>query len=729
MPDAPGSSARLTLLPASWPRLRLFLPTLVLLAACVLAYLPVILHARYIWDDDAYVTKNLTLRSPAGLAQIWLHPHSTPQYYPLVHTTFWLEYHLWALHPFGYHLVNVLLHTASAILVWCVLLRLKFPGATAFFAAALFALHPVHVESVAWITERKNVLSTLFYLLAALAYLRFEPFDADSGPPPRNWRWYPALCVLFVAALLSKTVTATFPAAALLILWWQRGRIRWRNVLPLLPLFVLALAAGLTTSYLEKTHVGAEAISHELNLSPPHRFLLAGRALWFYAGKLLWPAHLSFIYPRWRLDYAQLWQWCLPIAALAVLAALWLLRRRIGRGPLTAALFFAGTLSPALGFVDVYPFRFSYVADHFQYLASLGLITLFAFGFVRWVRPPQLAAVLAVLILAVLGLRTWQQGHVYQNQQTLWTDVLRHNPESWMAHNNLAWVYIQRKDYSAALAHLDASRALKPDNTTMLNNIGLILQLQKRPADALAHLRAVESSGLADARTHALMSSVLLDLDQLDDAAMQAEKAVALEPEAFTERALGVVRLRQGRPADALRLLQRSAARDPDDPVTWGYLGRAQLAAGKPDAAIGAFQLALSSGLRDARASYELGRLLLGRGQTAEAERHLRTALALQPDLAEAHLQLGLVLMNRGGEREALEHFERAVALAPENAAFRFTLADAYATVGDVPRAIATAQEALGLAQAQHVDRLAAIIRQRLAQLTAATQPATASPP
>ncbi len=201
------------------------------------------MHADFIWDDDFYVTRNAALHSWRGLEAIWFKPQISSQYYPLVFTSFWMEYHLWGLKPLGYHLVNILLHAADAILLWVVLRRLQVKGA--WWAAAIFALHPVMVESVAWITERKNVLSTLFYLLAVLAYLRFRPLTNEETAPALKWRFYPWVLVLFLCALLSKTVTCTLPAALTLLVWWKAGRIEKRDVVALAPLFVLGARSGI----------------------------------------------------------------------------------------------------------------------------------------------------------------------------------------------------------------------------------------------------------------------------------------------------------------------------------------------------------------------------------------------------------------------------------------------------------------------------------------------------
>jgi hypothetical protein len=383
---------------------RIAAAALVLLALA--AYAPVI-SGGFIWDDDAYVTENATLRSVDGLRRIWFEPIASPQYYPLVFTTFWAEYRMWGLSPAGYHLTNVLLHGFNGVLLWFGLRALRAPAP--WLIAAVFVLHPVHAESVAWVTERKNVLSGLFYLAAALAYFRFSPPEAGDTRHPHRWGWYFVALGLFVCALLSKTVTATLPAALLLMLWWRRGSVRWRDVVPLAPFFLAGVVLGLYTVWLEKHHVGATG--QDWTLSPVDRCLVAGRALWFYAGKLGWPADLSFIYPRWSVDAGAAWQYVYPVAVVVVLVGLWVARRRVGLGPLVACLFFAGTLFPALGFFDVYPMRFSFVADHFQYLASAGLLAcLVAAGQAamrRLLRPGSwmpMAAGLALLL--VLGFLT-----------------------------------------------------------------------------------------------------------------------------------------------------------------------------------------------------------------------------------------------------------------------------------------------------------------------------------
>ncbi len=324
---------------------------LTLIVIAFAAYCPA-LNGEFVWDDASWTTGILDLvRDFHGLCLMWTDLTALQQYYPLSGTTFWLDYHFWKLWTPPYHVENVLWHLIAVFLFWRLLQRLEVPGA--WLATGIFALHPAMVESVAWITERKNVLSMVFFLGALLAYGWFNSFWKNENDSSRKWGAYALAFVLLLAALLAKTTTFSFPAVVLLVCWWKRGGIRWKqDVLPTLPFFALAVGLSLMTAWLEKNNVGAKGSDFELSFL--QRCLVAGRAPWFYLGKLLWPENLCFIYPHWKPDAGSWWQWLFPIATLAVLAALWLAREKIGRGPATAVFFFIGTLFPVLGFMSAY---------------------------------------------------------------------------------------------------------------------------------------------------------------------------------------------------------------------------------------------------------------------------------------------------------------------------------------------------------------------------------------
>jgi tetratricopeptide (TPR) repeat protein len=618
------------------------------------AYAPV-RRAGFVWDDDAHVTENLPLRSLSGLGDVWLHPRATPQYYPLVHTTFWVEHRLWGPRPLGYHLVNVLLHAANALLLWRLLRRLAVPGA--FWAAALFAVHPVHVESVAWITERKNLLSTLGYLGSALALLRFWPPEEAGPRPAGRWTAYGLALLLFAAALLSKTVACTLPAAFLLVRWWKQGRVTFRDVLVSAPLFALGLALGLQTVFLEKEHVGARGA--EWDLSAVERALIAGRAVWFYAGKLVWPTDLMFIYPRWEVRADSWWQYGFPLAALAVLLGLYALRRQLGRGPLAVALFFCGTLVPALGFFDVYPMRYSFVADHFQYLASAGLLALLAATAARALSGRRPAARYAAgaagaLLVGLLGALAWRQAAGYRDAVTLWTDTLGKNPDCWMAYNNRGRAYLRSGDARRALADCTRAIEVKPDLPEAHSNRGL------------AHLR----------------------LGQLPQALADCTRAIELKPDLVTPYSTrGEVYLQLGQLRQALADCTRAVELSPGQAETHNNRGLVYLRLGQAEEAVNDFTRALQLSPELAGAYLNRGDVYLLQGRLREALLDYDRAVGLGPEVAGAYANRGMAYLLQGLYDRAAQDFARALALQPGSAKVYFNRALLHFALKEYPEA------------------------------------------
>jgi protein O-mannosyl-transferase len=695
----------------SWPG------ALILLVFTLMAYWPA-WNAGFIWDDDAYVTDNPALRSLDGLQAIWLKPMVSPQYYPLVFTSFWLEYHLWGLHPAGYHLVNVLLHAANAMLLWLVLRRLKVPGA--WWAAAIFALHPVMTESVAWVTERKNVLSGLFYLLAALAFLRFRPPDGTARAAKSGWRFYPVLLALFLCALLCKTVTCSLPAALLLVRWWQSGRVEKRDLASLAPLFVLGAALGLATVWLEKHHVGATGADWTLSFG--QRCLLAGRALWFYAGKLVWPAQMTFIYPRWQIDGGVGWQYLFPIAALAVLICLWRLRQKIGRGALAAVLFFASTLAPALGFVDVYPFRFSFVADHFQYLAGIGLITLIAAtGAALCARsgPGGRYAGIGVgcVVLLALGIATWQQAGIYKNAETLWLDTLQKNPGCWLAHNNLGVLRTRQGRTGEAIRHGEQAIQLKADYPEAYYNLGNAYLQSGNPDPAGAQFRQAIRLQPDFAQAHNNLGNVLLRQGKIVEAREHYEQAVRWMPDyADAHNNLANLLLQEGKLDEAIVHYQKAIQINPDYVDAHYNLGMVFGLKGQLDRVAEQYQIVVKLKPDHAEAQGNLANVLAARGKLDEAIEAYRRTLALIPNSAQAHFRFGQALQARRRFPEAIAEYRKALDLAPRHQPARLSLAWVLATgpeasLRDGRRAVELAKEAEQLSDGKHpevLDTLAA---------------------
>ncbi|MBZ5638267.1 MAG: tetratricopeptide repeat protein [Acidobacteriia bacterium] len=634
-------------------RLTGLLAAALLVGATLVIYLPAI-HGGLIWDDDAHVTRP-DLRSLHGLSRIWLELGATQQYYPLAHSAFWLAHRLWGDDTLGYHLANILLHALAAVLVWRVLLRVKIPGA--YLAAAVFALHPVHVESVAWITELKNTLSAVFYLGSAWAYLRF---DED-----RRVRWYVLATGLFVLGLLSKTVTATLPAALLVVFWWRRGRLAVRrDALPLLPWLGMGAAAGLATAWVERALVGAQG--EAFSLTAVERCLLAGRVTWFYLGKLLWPANLTFIYPRWEVRQDIAWQYLFPLAAGALVLALWLLRRR-WRGPLAAYLFFVGTLFPVLGFLNVYPFRFSFVADHFQYLPSLGPIALasagIALGAARLGSVPRWASrAPAVALPCVLALLTFRQSATYSDVETLYRTTLARNPGCWMAYNNLGNFLAGEGRNREAIDLLTRAAQLRPDLAEVRNNLGRALLQDRRIPEAVEQLdRALElKTDYTEARVN-----------------------------------LGVALLQEGRDAEAIATYERVLDRTPDNAEAHSNLGLVLARQGRVREATEHFERALQLKPGYPEAHFNLGNVLAGAERLDEAIAHYGEAIRSRPDYADAHNNLGVVLLRQSRVREAIEHYERALRIRPDFVEAHDGLGLALVQAGRLPEAIAQYDEAL----------------------------------
>jgi protein O-mannosyl-transferase len=649
---------------------------LALVLVTVVTYAP-IWRAGFIWDDDAHVTENVNLRSVTGLWRIWTEPQASQQYYPLSLTTHWIEYQLWGLHPFGYHVVNVLLHALNAVLLWIVLRQLKIPGA--WFATAIFALHPVEVESVAWISERKNVLSATFYFLAMLAYFRLRPLTDDSTTKIFNTRAYALVVILFLCALLSKTTTATLPAVLLLLTWWKTGRVEKRDAWTLAPLFALGAGLGLATAWLEKYHVGATGA--QWSLSAVGRCLVAGRALWFYAGKLFWPGSLAFIYPHWEINSTSWSQYVFPVTALAMVVVLWRQRRRLGKGPLVAVLIFAGTLFPALGFIDVYPFLYSYVADHFQYLASAALITLAASAAATCSRQmeqigPRIVTVAGTSVLVLLAILTWKRTGIYQDPETLWADTLSKNPSCWMAYNNMGTLLLQRSKIEEAIGQYERALQIKPDIAVSHNSLANALLQEGRVQEAIEHYEQAVRIAPDYAEAHYSLGVALAKVDRVHDALGHYEQALRVKPDyAEAHNNLGGALIEIGRVPEGIEHFQQALRINPDYADAHSNLGAALFLVGKVEEAIGQFEQALRVKPDDADAHGNLGNALLQAGRIDDAIMHLTEAVRVDPQFVEAHYNLGKALEQKGMVNEAIVEYERVLQIKPDFAGAQTRLA------------------------------------------------------
>jgi tetratricopeptide (TPR) repeat protein len=627
-------------------------------------------HAGFIWDDDAHVTRP-GLRALHGLWRIWFEPGATQQYYPVLYSAFWVEHRAWGDSAAWYHLANVLLHAAAACVLFRLLWRLEVPGA--FLAAALFAVHPVCAESVAWISEQKNTLSGLFCLMAALAYLAF-----DRGRRPGS---YAAGLLLFTLALLSKSVAATLPAALLVIFWWKRGRLSWRgDVAPLAPWFALGAGAGGMTAWMERTHVGATGADYALGVAG--RILVAGRALWFYLGKIFRPVGLTFIYPRWTIDARDPLQYLFPAAAVGVLAALWMLRKW-SRGPLSVALLFAGTLFPALGFTNIFPSIYSFVADHFQYMAAAVILAATAAALSTAAQRltstgRSVAGIAAGCVVAALAALTWRQCAMYADSETLWRTTIARNPTAWMAYNNLAADLLGKGRVDDAIAEARMALVSAPRNAEAHLTLGDALAGKGLADEAFAQYGMALELEPGNAIAHNNLGNALLRAGRMDEAMEHYERAIAARPDFAKAHAnLGDAFLRTGRLDGAISQYRIALGEDPADAGAMANLGTALAQEGLMDGAMAQFEGALQLDPRFAGAHTNLGNVLLQTGRVDEAVAHYRKALEIDPNSSAAHSNLGNALLQSGRLGEAIAHFRTALALDPGNVGAQRNLADA----------------------------------------------------
>ncbi|HEV2456538.1 MAG TPA: tetratricopeptide repeat protein [Verrucomicrobiae bacterium] len=666
--------------PPSASSRRSWLFAIFLLAATFTAYYPA-WHGDFLWDDDNSVPHGFSQSryyNLSGLGDIWFHRgfHQAHQYYPLTYTMCWAEYHLWGLNTTGFHLTNILLHALNAILLWLVLRKLNVPGA--WLAGAVFALHPVNVESAAWIAERKNTLSCFFFLGSLLAGLRFwipelfQPSPACPASPASKWRYYWLCFALFVCALLSKTDTVPLPAVVLLVVWWKRGKIIWADISPLLLFFATAIATGLMTRYQEH-NLGAHG--KDFVISWVDRFLIAGRDFWFYLGKLFWPYPLMTIYPRWKIAPSPSLAWLSLLAFVPLAIVLWFARRSWGRPVFVAMAYFGGLLFLTLGFFNIYYFTYSFVADHFQYLASMGPLALacaaIAVGYRRLGKLQLIVAPLtAAFLLALLGFLTWGQCRAYANTEALWRTTITRNPGAYMAYANLGNALLTDGKADEAIAQFQKSLALHPD-PQIYHNLGTALLKMGKPEEACADFK----------------------------------KSLEIQPD-FAEgySDIGAYYLEAGSPNMAVGYFQKAMNMQTNDPFYPYNLGNVYSQKGQPDVAIRYWEDAVTVAPDFAPAQNALGNAFSTKGQATKAVEHWRNALAAQPGLVSAQVNLAWVLATcaqdplRNGTN-ALELAEQANKLTGgDDPIVLKTLAAARAENGDFSNAITTAQQALQIA-------------------------------
>ena len=659
---------------------------LLLIAFVFIAYAQVF-RADFIWDDESHLTRNPCVVGPLGLKEIWTTTQAV--YYPLVLTTFWALHKFFGLNPLPYHLLNIFLHVASAILLWRILQILRVRGA--WLGAALWALHPVMVQSVAWVTELKNTQSCVFYLLSILFFLKWEDQGAAVARPPERRTLVLALSLLFfLLATLSKPSVVMLPFVLALCIWWMRGRIRWRDTLALAPFALISVVASAWTIWEQRFH--ARAVGPDWTQTFPERLIIAGKAIWFYLGKLVWPHPLIFIYPRWDVDSSKVVAYLPLLVAIAGLVALWFIHAKLGRTLFFAAAYYVVSLFPVLGFFSVFFFRYSFVSDHFQYLASIGPLALTGAGIAtllgRFCETPAdfvshpdtvprlgntiasprwrlfLSGGLCGVLLVSLGFLTWRQTAQYHNLFALYTATLQKNPDCWMAHYNLGIVLSGQGEGDQAIDHYRQAVALRPDYAEAHYNLGRLLVEHGQLNDAIAHYERAAAINPADAEAQNNLGVTLFGIGRTDDAIAHYKKALDIQPH-HAEVSCN--------------------------------LANALIAKDDFDGAIAQYKACLAAIPDQEEAQYNLASALLRTGRTDEAIVEYQKVLQMHPESADAHANLGIAWLTEGRVRDAMAEYTKALQISPENLAALSNLAWLLATSAD--SSLRNGSEAVQLAE------------------------------
>jgi len=606
--------------PESLDGRRFWLAAAALAGITLLAYLPAF-RAGFVWDDDSFLTMNPLIKAPDGLHRFWFTTQAM-DYWPVTSSTLWLEWRLWGMNAAGYHATNVALHLVEVVMLWAILRRLAIPGA--WLAALLFAVHPVNVESVTWVAQRKNLVAMLFYLASIYLFLRTRwsastvtklpkgarsPLDG-AGQTRRGRRvppglWYGLSLFAFALAMLSKGSVAPLPLVLLGIIAWRR-QLTLRDGLLIAPFFILGGALAAVNVWFQ-THGSAVIIR---TVTFWERLLDAGAVVWFYLFKALWPTRLIFVYPQWNVQPGNLLWWLPLLGAAGLTVGLAFLARRhaSGRAAFFSWAYFCVMLIPVMGFADIAFMEYSLVANHYQHLAIIGVVALAAAGWSGWREKNRgLATAAAAVVVGVLFALTWRQNQTYRDLETLYRTTLEENPDSWVAQGNLGSLLAGTGRLPEAIPHFVAALRIKPDYPQARVSLG----------------------------------SALATTGHLPEALAQFEEAVRIRPN-FAEGHYN--------------------------------LGLALSAVGRRDEALAEFEQAVRFKPDSALAQYHLGLALAGAGRLEDATAHLAEAVRLQPNFAEAQNDLGVALAQAGRTTEAAGHFAAALQINPDNARARANL-------------------------------------------------------
>jgi protein O-mannosyl-transferase len=617
-----------------------FAKAALLIGITVIVYIPA-LRGGFVWDDDSMLTGNPLIHAADGLHRFWFTTEPT-DYWPITYTALWLEWRLWGMDAVGYHAVSVALHGCEAVLLWAILRRMRVPGS--FLAALLFAVHPVNVESVAWITQQKNLLAMMFFLASVLFFLRSDRSASPGRGPHGDFAyrgWYGLSLLALAAGMLCKGSIAMLPFVLLGLIAWHR-RLAPKDVVRIAPFFLTAAVFALVDIWFQ--HHGSTAPIRDASWI--ERILGAGAALCFYFYKAALPLGLMSVYPQWSVRADNPLWWLPLLAAAGITLALWRFRRRGSRPALFAWGYFVVMLVPALGLTDVYFMRYSLVADHYQHLALIGVVALAASGLAWGLGALSEATIvvgrlaIGILIIALAAL-TWRQCEAYSDIETFYQTALERNPSCWMAENNLGGILILKGDLPDAIALIKDSLVLEPRYPEAYYNLGLALFKAGHYEEAAGDYgKALELKPLYP-EAHYNLGLTLADLGRKDAASAEYGEALRIKPE-YAE------------PHNGLGLILAGSGRMPE--------------------AIAQYEQAIKIDATNAGFHQNLGTALSNAGLFEQAIAQYEQALQIRPDYAEAHNNLGVAWAKSNRVPEATAEFEKAVQADPGNPAFRRNL-------------------------------------------------------
>ena len=619
----------------------------------------------FVWDDDDYIHKNQLLTDPHGLAKIWKSYYApsynpeqnTPQYYPFVFTSFFLEHKLWGFNPAGYHVINLLLHIANVILLLIVLNKLGFKWYISFITAAIFAIHPTQVESVAWATERKNVLTGLFYFAAFLSFLRFE----DSS----KIKFYLLSIGLFICALLSKTASVMLPVV-LILAAYLRGRPIKKTIIYSIPFFIISLAAGLVTWLVEHTLVGTKGAEWDFGLL--QRFEIATHSFWFYIGKILWPHPISFLYGQWKVNPYSLEGMMPLIGAIVLLAAVLILHKKTGKLPFFCFGYFGFVAAPALGFISFYMMRYTFMADHFIYLGSWSIMLLIVTGS-AWIinhiksEAPKIFTAIAVTIIALgfcAGLSA-EQVKKYKNVQSLWEHTISVSPDAWLAHNNLGVIYAGQGQPQRAIEHYLTTIKLNPKYHLAYNNLGVSYAMTNQSEKAIENYKKALELKPDYTESYYNLAAVYSQMEKNNEAAENFKIVVKDRPKYFSAwYNLAICFSKMNKLSEAAEAYKKAAEISPTHPEVHYNLAVTYQLMNKLDDAVIYFQKALELKPAYIEAKYRLAQVFRQQNKFPEAIKYLQSALEQEPDFAQADFDLGMIYYSQGQFENAKFYFRVA---------------------------------------------------------------------